>query len=94
MSFLSAQERSVANPRLSRYTGETGAGPLTDPSRGPAPRVRTVALRLSSWRRGAMCRTLTTGASGPFTVSAWGQPGRRPDAPRAAEAGAKAQEGR
>lgn len=47
--------------------------------------MRTGVLRLSSWRHGAMCRTLTTGASGPFTVSACGQPGRRPEAPRAAE---------
>lgn len=32
-----------------------------------------------------MCRTLTTGASGPFTVSACGQPGRRPEAPSVVE---------
>ncbi|VTJ91040.1 Hypothetical predicted protein, partial [Marmota monax] len=73
---------------------EIDAGPLTAPSRRPAPRVRPAVLRLSSWRRGAMCRTLTTGASGPFTVSVWGQPGRQPSKPRAPEGGGKTQEGR
>lgn len=78
---------------------EISAGPLIAPARGPAPRVRTAVLRLSSWRRGAMCRTLTTGASGPFTVSPRGPPHLRavtrrtrprrsqPPGPQAEEAG-------
>lgn len=81
-------------PPLSRYVGEIDAGPLTAPSRGPAQRVRIAVLRLSSWRRGAMCRTLTTGASGPFTVSTQSLPVSHSGKPRPALAGAKAQEGR
>lgn len=82
------------SPPLSRYIGEIDAGPLTAPSRGPAQRVRTAVLRLSSWRRGAMCRTLTTAASGPFTVSTRSRPVSHRSKPRPALAGAKAQEGR
>lgn len=56
--------------------------------------MRTAVLRLSSWRRGAMCRTLTTGASGPFTVSTRSRPVSHRSKPRPALAGAKAQKGR
>lgn len=76
------------NPGISRYTplspGESrcpGAPQPRPAARPPLPAPgRGCALRsaLSSWRRGAMCRTPTTAACGPSTVRTHRGPGPAP----------------
>lgn len=78
-----APHRARARPRPALPTG-----PVT-PAPGPArPAAAHCGSALSSWRRGAMCRTPTTGACGPSTVrtpppprSRSRRPAARPAAP-------------
>lgn len=70
-------------PHRARPRPALPTGPFT-PAPGPArPAAAHCGSALSSWRRGAMCRTPTTGACGPSTVRT-PRPPPPPPVPRAA----------